>query len=84
MLQYLNVLFEVRGSDRTQLSRCGFTNDECSETIPSLALLATAFLIQAKMPLGFLATWAHAHILLAFEQYSQVPLSWAALKSLLS
>ncbi|TRZ12584.1 hypothetical protein HGM15179_014506 [Zosterops borbonicus] len=40
----------------------------------SLLLLATPFLIQARMPLALLATWAQlAHVQLAADQYPQVP-----------
>jgi len=33
--------------------------------ITSLLLLATLFLIQARMPLAFLATWAHCWLMLS-------------------
>ncbi|KAK4830838.1 hypothetical protein QYF61_013767 [Mycteria americana] len=46
-------------------------------TITSLVLLATLFLIQARMPLAFLATWAHCHLI--FSQLStSTPRSFSA------
>ncbi|TRZ25691.1 hypothetical protein HGM15179_001410 [Zosterops borbonicus] len=40
----------------------------------SLFLLATPFLIQAKMPLAFLATWAHCWLMFSYcHQNPQVP-----------
>jgi len=39
--------------------KCGLTRTEYRGRIDSLFLLATPFLMQAKMPLAFLATWAH-------------------------
>ncbi|KAK4824310.1 hypothetical protein QYF61_013055 [Mycteria americana] len=44
-------------------SRCGLTSAEYKGTITSLLLLATLFLIQARMPLAFLATWAHCRLI---------------------
>jgi len=50
--------------------------------ITSLFLLATLFLIQARMPLAFLATWAHCWLM--FSQLStNTPRSWAAFQPLL-
>ncbi|RMC12069.1 hypothetical protein DUI87_11204 [Hirundo rustica rustica] len=40
----------------------------------SLLLLATPFLIQARMPLALLATWAHCWLMFSCcHQYPQVP-----------
>ncbi|RMC03548.1 hypothetical protein DUI87_20748 [Hirundo rustica rustica] len=40
----------------------------------SLLLLATPFLIQARMPLAFLATWVHCWLMFSHcHQYPQVP-----------
>ncbi|RMC15281.1 hypothetical protein DUI87_07470 [Hirundo rustica rustica] len=40
----------------------------------SLLLLVTPFLIQARMPLGHLATWAHCWLMFScWHQYPQVP-----------
>ncbi|RMC17164.1 hypothetical protein DUI87_05741 [Hirundo rustica rustica] len=40
----------------------------------SLLLLATPFLIQARMPLALLATWAHCWLMFnCCHQYPQVP-----------
>ncbi|RMC16470.1 hypothetical protein DUI87_06405 [Hirundo rustica rustica] len=40
----------------------------------SLLLLATPFLIQARMPLALLATWAHCWLMVScWHQYPQVP-----------
>ncbi|CAM9602800.1 unnamed protein product, partial [Bubo scandiacus] len=44
-------------------SRCGLTSAEYRSKITSLSLLATLFLIQARMPLAFLATWAHCWLM---------------------
>ncbi|RMC05130.1 hypothetical protein DUI87_18312 [Hirundo rustica rustica] len=43
-----------------QDSRCGLTSAQYRVTITALVLLATISLIQARMPLAFLITWAHA------------------------
>ena len=40
-------------------SRCSLTSTEYTGTNNSLLLLAALFLIQARVPLAFLATWAH-------------------------
>uniref|UniRef100_A0A8D0F1A4 Ig-like domain-containing protein n=1 Tax=Strix occidentalis caurina TaxID=311401 RepID=A0A8D0F1A4_STROC len=40
-------------------STCGLTSAEHRGQIPSLSLLATLVLVQARMPLAPLATWAH-------------------------
>ncbi|CAM9638949.1 unnamed protein product, partial [Bubo scandiacus] len=44
-------------------SRCGLTSAEYRGKITSLSLLATLFLIQARMSLAFLATWAHCWLM---------------------
>jgi len=44
-------------SDWTQYSRCGLSSFTCNKTISYLILLASLFLIQARIPLAFLATW---------------------------
>ena len=61
MLQQLNVFLVVRGW--TQYSRCGLTSAEYRGTITSLLLPATLFLIQARISLAFLATWAHCWLM---------------------
>jgi len=50
----------------TQYLRCGLTSAEYRGTITSLLLLATLFLIQARMPLAFLATWAHCWLMFSW------------------
>ena len=50
----------------TQHSRCGLTSVQYRGMIPSLLLLATPFLIQARMPLAFLATWAHCWLMFSW------------------
>ncbi|KAK4824615.1 LOW QUALITY PROTEIN: hypothetical protein QYF61_016921 [Mycteria americana] len=42
---------------------CGLTSAKYRGTITSLVLLATLFFIQARMPLAFLATWAHCWLI---------------------
>ncbi|KAF4802951.1 hypothetical protein TURU_019183 [Turdus rufiventris] len=37
---------------------CGLSYAEDWEKIPGLVLLATLFLVQARMPLAYLATWS--------------------------
>ncbi|KAK4828387.1 hypothetical protein QYF61_026125 [Mycteria americana] len=75
-LQPLNVSL-VGAQNRTQYSRCGLTSAEYKGTITSLVLLATLFLIQARMPLAFLATWAHCWLI--FRQLStNTPRSFSA------
>ena len=49
----------------TQHSRCSLTSTEYRGTITALLLLATPYLIPARMPLAFLATWAHCWLMLA-------------------
>ena len=48
--------------------RCGLTSAEYRGIITSLFLLATLFLIQARMPLAFLATWAHCWLMFSLEK----------------
>ncbi|KFP04029.1 Neuronal acetylcholine receptor subunit alpha-4 [Calypte anna] len=45
---------------------CGLTSAEYRGRITSLDLLATLFLIHARMPLAFLATWAHCWLMFSF------------------
>ena len=52
----------------TQHSWCSLTSAEYRGMITSLLLLATPFLIQARMLLAFLATWAHCWLM--FNQLS--------------
>ena len=53
--------------------------------ITALLLLAMLFLIQARMPLAFLATWPHcAHVQLSIDQYPQVCFLYTVLQSLCS
>ncbi|RMC07199.1 hypothetical protein DUI87_16655 [Hirundo rustica rustica] len=73
MLHHLNVLLVVKG---TKLN-AGFEvwPQQCQErgTLPALLLLATPLLIQARMPLAFLATWAHSgSCSAAADQHPQV------------
>ncbi|KAK4826411.1 hypothetical protein QYF61_008944 [Mycteria americana] len=55
--------FQGGAQNRTQYSRCSLTCAKDRGTITSLVLLATLFLIQARMPLAFLATWAHCWLI---------------------
>ncbi|KAK4823068.1 hypothetical protein QYF61_025407 [Mycteria americana] len=73
-LQHLNVLLVVRGP---KLNTVFEVQPHQWGTITALLLLATLFLIQARMPLAFLATWAHCW-LSAVNQHPQVLLCWAA------
>ena len=63
-LESFNDLFGVRGPKlntgiEVQPHQC-----KVRGKIPSLSLLATLFLIQARMPLAFLATWAHCWLII--------------------
>ncbi|KAK4825790.1 hypothetical protein QYF61_002374 [Mycteria americana] len=65
-LQHLNGSLVVRGPKlNTVLGGCGLTSAEYRGTITALLLLATLFLIQARMLLAFLATWAHCWLILS-------------------
>lgn len=57
-LKGLNDFLVMRGPNWTQYSRSSLTRAEYSGMITSLALLSALFLIQAKIPLPFLALWA--------------------------
>ena len=58
---------------RTQYLRCGLTRAEYT----SLVLLATLFLIQARMPLAFLATWTHCWLMFS-RLLTSTPRSFSA------
>ncbi|KAF4803090.1 hypothetical protein TURU_020535 [Turdus rufiventris] len=58
-LQPLSVFLALRVQIWTQHLRCGLSSAQDRGTIPALLLLATLLLTQARMPLAFLATWAH-------------------------
>nr|XP_054483765.1 uncharacterized protein LOC129117232 [Agelaius phoeniceus]XP_054483773.1 uncharacterized protein LOC129117232 [Agelaius phoeniceus] len=68
VLQCLNVLPKLRGQNWTQHSRCGLTSAEYRARMTSLLLLATLFLIQARMPLA-----PRAHCWLMFSRLSPAP-----------
>ncbi|KAK4810336.1 hypothetical protein QYF61_019139 [Mycteria americana] len=72
-LQPLNVSLVVRGPKLNTgfNTRCGLISAEYRGMITSLVLLATLFLIQARMPLAFLATWAHCWLI--FSRLSTNP-----------
>ena len=48
---------------QTHYSRCGLTRAEYRGRITSLLLLTALFLLQARMPLAFLATLAHCWLM---------------------
>ncbi|KAJ7422375.1 hypothetical protein BTVI_14290 [Pitangus sulphuratus] len=52
-------------------SNCGLISAECRGRITSLVLLATLLLIQARMPLAFLATWAHCWLMFSSSRSSR-------------
>lgn len=71
-IQHLRVLFEVRGQNWRLYLRCGLISVEYRDKVSPLVLLTPLFLIQASMPLVFLATHL-AHSQLAVNQHPQVP-----------
>ncbi|KAJ7427094.1 hypothetical protein WISP_09622 [Willisornis vidua] len=69
----------------TQDLRCSLTNAEYLGVITALVLLATLLLIQARMPLAFLATWTHAgSCSAAVDQQPQIIFWWADFQPLCS
>ncbi|KAK4815747.1 LOW QUALITY PROTEIN: hypothetical protein QYF61_006785 [Mycteria americana] len=67
-LQPLNVSLVVGGPKLNTAFEVWPPSAEYRGTITSLVLLATLFLIQARMPLAFLAAWAHCWLI--FRQLS--------------
>ncbi|KAK4829008.1 hypothetical protein QYF61_001764 [Mycteria americana] len=64
-LQHLNVSLVVGGPKLNTGFEVRPHQCRVQGTITSLVLLATLFLIQARMPLAFLATWAHCWLILS-------------------
>ena len=74
-LQHLSVVLVVRVPEGAQYLRYSLTSTEYR--ITSLVLLATLFLVQARMLLAFLVTWAHCWLM--FSQLStNTPRSFSA------
>ncbi|KAK4811465.1 hypothetical protein QYF61_010344 [Mycteria americana] len=67
-------LLWTRASPSMSLLSCGLTSAEYRGTIPALVLLATLFLIQARMPLAFLATWPHCQLMFSHLLTNTPPL----------
>jgi len=65
MLQQLNVFLIVRGP-KLNTVLTGLTSAEYRGMITSLLLLDTLFLIQARMSVAFLATWAHCWLIFSW------------------
>ena len=65
--------------------RLGLTSAKYRGTITSLLLLATLFLIEARMPLAFLATWTHCWLMFSRRSTStpRFFFHWAAFQPLL-
>ncbi|XP_057887644.1 cell surface glycoprotein 1-like [Melospiza georgiana] len=70
-LKHLNVPPKLRAQNWMQYSRCALTSAEYRGRMTSLLLLATPFLILARMALALLATWAHCW--LTFNRLSPAP-----------
>ncbi|KAK4814368.1 LOW QUALITY PROTEIN: hypothetical protein QYF61_017781 [Mycteria americana] len=64
MLQHLNVSLVVRGPKLNTVFEVRPHQCRVRGMITSLLLLATLFLIQARMSLAFFATWAHCWLIL--------------------
>jgi len=62
-LQPLNVLLVVRGPKLNTAFKVWPHQCQYRGTIPSLVPLATLFLLEARMPLAFLAPWAHCWLM---------------------
>ncbi|KAK4812352.1 hypothetical protein QYF61_017129 [Mycteria americana] len=62
-LQPLNVSLGVRGPTLNTAFEVRPHQCRVQGTITALVLLATLLLIQARMPLAFLATWAHCRLI---------------------
>lgn len=58
--EHLIVLPELGGPEQDTALKVGPHFAEYRGTIPALVLLATLLLVQARMPLALLATWAHS------------------------
>ena len=63
MLQQLNVLLSERGPKLNTVFKVRLYYTKYRGMITSLLLLATLFLIQARMTLACLATWAHCQLM---------------------
>jgi len=69
LLQHLNVLSALRCPKLNTVLKVGSNQwGDYRSKITSLVLLTTWFLIQARMPLAFLATWARCQLI--FSQLS--------------
>ncbi|KAK4815695.1 hypothetical protein QYF61_005508, partial [Mycteria americana] len=79
-LQPLNVSLGVRGPTLNTAFEVRPHQCPVQDTITALLLLATVFLVQARMPLAFLATWAHcwlifSQLLINTPRWSRYPLA---------
>jgi len=63
MLQGLGIFFIVRDQNWKQYLRCSLSSTGYGQVVTSLLLLAILLLIQARMPLVFLATWEHCRLI---------------------